>query len=78
MLSSFSLLASSEGAACKDAPTAWLVEAARMEEGAVCNDASATPGAVCNDASTTQELYMFHIVAAMLSSVGLGGGGADT
>jgi hypothetical protein len=32
LLSSFSLLASSEGAACNDAGTAWLVEAARMEE----------------------------------------------
>ena len=53
LLSSFSLLASSEGAACNDAWTAWLVEAARMEEGAACNNASTTPGAVCNDASTT-------------------------
>ena len=51
MLSSLSLLASSEGAACNDARTARLVEAARMEEGAACNDASAASGAVCNDAS---------------------------
>ena len=57
LLSSFSLLASSEGAACKDARTAWLVEAAKMEEGAACNDASATPRAACKDASTTPRSF---------------------
>ena len=59
---------------CNDAWTAWLVEAARMEEGAACNDASAATRAVCNDASTTPRVLYVHI-AAMMSSAGLGGGG---
>ena len=36
---------------------AQSVEAARMEEGAACNDASAAPGAACNDASAAPRIF---------------------
>ena len=52
-----SLLAPTEGEVCDDAGAAQSVEAARMEEGAACNDASAAPGAACNDASAAPRIF---------------------